>query len=551
VTDGVSTGKACLYNKLPRVNLLLLHLFAHAVGERLRGAALGTPTWLRPVLSVPVRGGDGRSHLVAILETPGPFVFLADEPPLKGAPERFGTLAGRRITAVRAKPGDRILCIEAGEDASSDPLELQLHLYGARGGAQLVRGESTLESLGTRRQLDAAARGRSLVDADVSALEEAVAEGDPRAIRSVLPGVDDDFLAAFTDTDSGFDAAAAVAFRDGLMRGDTPFRVATGRCLAEAVPVPADAAEGSFDSAVDAARAVGDAVLGETTRAMVASLARPIRRRIASSRKLLENLHGDLEKASGHERVRREAETLAAFQSNIPPGVDSIDLPDVYDPDSTLVIELDPSLPVSAQIEKRFRRATKLEKSEVHARRRIELVESEMLELESALSSLEEADSISEVLERVEAAEKRFDIPARASDKGPRKPPDAGASASHRRFDVGEGWFVLVGRNNRDNDELTFHTAAPTDLWFHAQSVPGSHVVLKSSAAGAPPSRIVDKAAAIAAHFSRARHSALVPVIYTQRKYVRKFRGARPGQVRCEREKMLMVAPALPEEHGE
>jgi predicted ribosome quality control (RQC) complex YloA/Tae2 family protein len=108
-------------------------------------------------------------------------------------------------------------------------------------------------------------------------------------------------------------------------------------------------------------------------------------------------------------------------------------------------------------------------------------------------------------------------------------------------------WFVLVGRNNLENDKLTFHASAPTDLWFHAQNVPGSHVVLKCRGnPGSPPSGILEMTSAIAAYYSKARHSGLVPVIYTQRKYVRKPRGAKAGQVICEREKMIMVRPGLP-----
>ena len=101
---------------------------------------------------------------------------------------------------------------------------------------------------------------------------------------------------------------------------------------------------------------------------------------------------------------------------------------------------------------------------------------------------------------------------------------------------------------NAENDDLTFRHAAPTDTWLHAQSVPGSHVVLKSPGGAAPPARILEAAASIAAHFSKAKHSGLVPVVYTQRKYVRKFRGAKPGQVKCEREKTMMVEPRLPTE---
>ena len=118
----------------------------------------------------------------------------------------------------------------------------------------------------------------------------------------------------------------------------------------------------------------------------------------------------------------------------------------------------------------------------------------------------------------------------------------------YRSIDVDPRWFVLVGRSNFENDEITFQVAKPTDYWFHAQGVPGSHVVLRPRAGGdGPPASVIERTASIAAHFSKAKHSSLVPVIYTQRKYVRKFRGARPGQVTCEREKMVMVPPALPD----
>ena len=146
----------------------------------------------------------------------------------------------------------------------------------------------------------------------------------------------------------------------------------------------------------------------------------------------------------------------------------------------------------------------------------------------------------------LDAIRSRFDIseqkPARAgSPREPERPAEP-----YRRIDLGEGWFALVGRSSRDNDELTFKHAAPDDLWFHAQSVPGSHVILKSPGPDQPPGHILERAASVAAHYSRSRHSGLVPVIYTRRKYVRKFRGSKPGQVRCEREKMIMVAPELP-----
>jgi predicted ribosome quality control (RQC) complex YloA/Tae2 family protein len=109
-----------------------------------------------------------------------------------------------------------------------------------------------------------------------------------------------------------------------------------------------------------------------------------------------------------------------------------------------------------------------------------------------------------------------------------------------------------VGRNNRENDELTHRVARPEDLWFHAQGVPGSHVVLRRSGRkDHPGKRILELAAGLAAHFSRARHSGTVPVIYTQRRYVRKPKGAKPGLAAVQREKTIFVAPLSPEQLAE
>jgi predicted ribosome quality control (RQC) complex YloA/Tae2 family protein len=135
--------------------------------------------------------------------------------------------------------------------------------------------------------------------------------------------------------------------------------------------------------------------------------------------------------------------------------------------------------------------------------------------------------------------------PAVAPEKKTREFPEPGRP--FRRYRVEDKWEVWIGRNNRENDELTHRAAAPNDLWFHAQGVPGSHVILRTR--GKPeqvPKSILAKAAALAALNSRARTSTLVPVVYTRRKYVRKPRGSPPGTAACIREKSLMVKPRRP-----
>ncbi|MBL7961359.1 DUF814 domain-containing protein, partial [bacterium] len=113
-----------------------------------------------------------------------------------------------------------------------------------------------------------------------------------------------------------------------------------------------------------------------------------------------------------------------------------------------------------------------------------------------------------------------------------------------REFVVPGNWRVFVGQNDTKNDQLTFKFAKSDDYWFHARGVPGSHVVLKRDGRKDNPGKqAIETTASIAAFFSKAKSSSLVPVAYTLRKYVRKRKGSRPGQVIIEREEVVIVPP--------
>ena len=308
----------------------------------------------------------------------------------------------------------------------------------------------------------------------------------------------------------------------------------------------ADYRFGPFEDAVAACEEVGVRILAQAHDRIVGNRTKPLTRQLGSRRKLLAKLRVEHEKAKDHLSLRREAETLAAYQASVDPGADAVVLPDVYHPDERLEIKLDPSLPIQVQIEKRFKRATKLSRSRDHTKRRIEQVGQEIASLERAVSAVETATGFGGAIAELDRLAPAL-APSR-SRAAAKRDRTAGQGTPFRQFDLDDMWFVLVGRNNKENDELTFHNAAPSDLWFHAQQVAGSHVVLKCRGnPGAPPSHILEAAAAIAAHYSKSKHSGLAPVIYTERKYVRKFRGAKPGQVVCEREKTIIVAPRLPD----
>lgn len=550
------------------MNLFLLHIFVRDTRERLVGAHVGAPTWYPPLLTIPIDNAAGRSHLVAVLESPGPFCFCTEVPPLEGLPagERLGSATGARIEDVAVHEKDRVLRIDMSLQSAhrgADALTLLIHLYRSTGAAVLSRGDSILESVGRRSRAGARRtqdQPRSLVDVSADALSFFATAGDLTGEASpqrVIAGLDRTLLKVFSSQHGAIDTDALIAFRDGVLDGSIPFGLASDGRIGNVVPVPHDASAefmfGPFHNAREACATVGAALGDEIAPRILTDLARPLVRRNARNKTLVRNLERDIEKAGQHDQVRREAEILAAFQSRIPAGQSDVELDDIYRPGEKIQIKLDPAESLQAQIDRRFRKATKLERSLTHAGRRLELVRKERAEIEEVLAKVARKtprDGPHEMAERVasiESARKRFGLTAKR-DRGPsarRGEPER----TFRQFDLGPDWFVLVGRSNQENDDITFHHAAPADLWFHAQSVPGSHVVLKSrtGAPGNPPARIVEQAAAVAAHFSKARHSGLVPVIYTQRKYVRKFRGAKPGQVRCEREKTVVIAPGVPE----
>jgi predicted ribosome quality control (RQC) complex YloA/Tae2 family protein len=111
------------------------------------------------------------------------------------------------------------------------------------------------------------------------------------------------------------------------------------------------------------------------------------------------------------------------------------------------------------------------------------------------------------------------------------------------RYQSPGGHEVLVGRNNRQNDHLTFRVAGDYDLWFHTQEIPGSHVLLRLAAGTPPDEADLQFVADLAAYYSRARQSEQAPVVYTEPKYVFKPRGAKPGMAIYTHERILWGKP--------
>lgn len=281
-----------------------------------------------------------------------------------------------------------------------------------------------------------------------------------------------------------------------------------------------------------------------------AALAGRVRTRLKAAERLVANLERDLDNSEKGDLFRRRGEALAAHLHELSQGADEVT---VDDPRSgePLAIPLDPALPPAGNMERWFRRARKAEKGREIVKERCDAARADLAVLKEAELELQaRVDADGPALEKLaalqswRAANPDLAAPAPRSRPGRHGPEEP--ARPFRRYLIDDRWEAWVGRSNQENDELTHRASHVKDIWLHAQGVSGSHVILRT--AGHPeqvPPNVLAKAAALAALNSKARHSGLVPVIWTERRYVRKPRKAAPGTAVCLQEKSLFVEPGI------
>jgi predicted ribosome quality control (RQC) complex YloA/Tae2 family protein len=134
----------------------------------------------------------------------------------------------------------------------------------------------------------------------------------------------------------------------------------------------------------------------------------------------------------------------------------------------------------------------------------------------------------------------------RTSKMPPAQSSNDSSSQYFWRYELPGGWSVLAGRTDEDNDVLSTELAQPRDWWFHADDVPGSHVILQARDEQEPSREILEAAAAIAAYHSKGRGAPFVSVTYTHARNVTKPRGAKTGLVQVSKSSTMKVKPAVP-----
>jgi hypothetical protein len=218
------------------------------------------------------------------------------------------------------------------------------------------------------------------------------------------------------------------------------------------------------------------------------------------------------------------ADVLMAHLNHIEAGVETVRLFDFYQ-NKEVDIKLKKELSPQKNAQSYYQKAKNAAIETGHVLKTLEAKKHDLVELDKKLQELSETEG--------ELSHKKQKTKKVTEEVLP-----------YKKFEF-DGFEIRVGKNAQKNDELTLKYAAKNDLWLHARGMAGSHVVLKMQAGKPFPAKVIEKAAAIAAWYSKGKTDSLCPVIVTERKYVRKSKGMAPGQVTVDKEKVIMVEPSI------
>ena len=234
----------------------------------------------------------------------------------------------------------------------------------------------------------------------------------------------------------------------------------------------------------------------------------------------------ELERTYGREEIRKNAELLTANMYRVKRGDSSVTVEDYYtDGCPSVEIKLDILKTPQQNAAAMFKEYNKLKTAEIHLTALVAEGEKQLDYLNSVLDELERAETERDLAEiRRELLETGY----LKKQKGAK--PDKSKKQGPMRFISSDGYEILVGRSNSQNDELTTKTARRTDIWLHTKSVHGSHVII-SCEGREPPERTIAEAASIAAYYSQGREGGKTAVDYTAVRFVRKPSGSMPGKV--------------------
>ncbi len=248
----------------------------------------------------------------------------------------------------------------------------------------------------------------------------------------------------------------------------------------------------------------------------------------------------ELKTSEKRDEIKLKGDLISANLYRIEKGMNSIEVENFYDENCpTVKIDLDMRLTPSQNMQKYYAEYRKADTAEKILTEQIKQGEEELSYIDSVFDALTRTSSEDEVNElRLELAGQGYLKAVKLKGKPPKSRPPL-------EFTSPDGFTVLIGRNNVQNDKLTTKIAEKTDIWLHTKNITGSHVIIRTNGT-VPPDETILYAARLAAYHSKAKNSSQVPVDYVQAKFVRKPAGSKPGKVIFTNNRTVYVTPLDP-----
>lgn len=255
-----------------------------------------------------------------------------------------------------------------------------------------------------------------------------------------------------------------------------------------------------------------------------------------------------LQQSEQAEQYRQQADLLMAYLHRWQPGMKAITLSD-FETGHPVTIALNADKNAVQNAQSLYKQHQKLKRAESSVKPLLSEVEAEIDYLEQVEAAVQQLDSYQGQADLQALEEIREELIQQGYLPAPDYRRSMEVTTDFYHYRTPSGLELLIGRNNRQNDQLTFRMATPYDLWFHAQEIAGSHVLLRLQPGQVPEPADLQFAADWAAFHSRARQSRQVPVVYTEPKNVYKPKGAKPGMVIYRQEQVIWGQPQAAQDY--
>lgn len=488
-----------------------LGLLLRRYAEGARIEAIRQPEWER-VLILDLDGPEGVFELVIEpMERRANILLVRDDGRIVDCIRRVGPQENRVRVSLPGQPYEP----PPPQKLKRDPHTLTLGLAGDM--LDNEPGESARQIL-TRRLLGLSPQlAKEVVFRATGAINTRAADTSARTLLSVIEDLFGAFQAGRWEP--------GVALEDGVPAAFAAYRL---------THLEGWAPRATMSEALEAYYGV---MVGEGA---YSAAKKPVQAAIAEAKarvqKKLDSLQSSLRDEAALEHLRQSGELLLAYQYALTPG--QTILRAQYEVDGPeLEIAIDPALTPLENAQHYFEQYDKAKRARAGVPQLVEATQQELDFLSQLEIDLDLATNWPEIGEVQDA------LQANGYWRGTKTARPGGEKSAPLKVATEEGFVVWVGRNSRQNDTVTFDRGGPEDLWLHARGVPGAHVIIKSG--GVPvPEHVIRRAASIAAYYSQARTETRALVDVTQRKYVRKIKGGRPGMVTYRHESTVDVVPA-------